>query len=118
MIDYVIMPRFDPSLLRQEVGELTALLRNDEDWADVRIALESKGLPANKVVLAGFMEDARENEFGVVITGELKVFEYQRDTSGDPRRFVGWHAVDNPRDLLDTFPAVEFGMVLASRLRG
>jgi hypothetical protein len=112
------MPRFDPELLRQEVDELTALLRDGEHWADVRTALASKGLPANRVVLTGFMEDEDENEFGVVITDELEVFQYQRDTSSNPRHFITWCKVDNPAQLLDTFPAVEFGLELARRLYG
>ena len=47
------MPKFDPSLLRQEVNELTALMRNDANWSELRHALESKGLSPEFIVSCG-----------------------------------------------------------------
>jgi hypothetical protein len=111
-----VMKEIDPQLLRQEVEELTQLLREDAAWGDLRSALESKGLSSDRVVLAGFMEDEEANEFGVIVTDTLETFEYQRDTSGDSDCFVVWRAVANPRELLGTFPAVEYGRELARRL--
>ncbi|HVV99243.1 MAG TPA: hypothetical protein VHB77_02815 [Planctomycetaceae bacterium] len=110
------MNEIDPQLLRQEVEELTQLLREDPGWDDLRAALKSKGLPPGRVVLAGFFEDEDSNEFGVIVTDALETFEYQRETSGDSNRFVVWKAVADPRELLDTFPAVEYGLELARRL--
>ena len=108
------MKHIDSQLLRQEVEELTQLLREDEAWQDLRTALQSKGLSSDRVILAGFMEDEDANEFGVIVTHTLETFEYQRNTSGDSNRFVTWRAVGDPRELLGTFPAVEYGLERAA----
>lgn len=111
------MPRFDSALLRQEVDELTRLLRHDRGWADLRLALKAKGVEPDEAILAGFMEDEEGNEFGVIVERNLTVYEYEQDTHSRSRQFVKWRAVPNPSDLLDEFPAVEIGIEIARERR-
>ncbi len=107
------MPAFNPHRLRQEVRELTELLRNEAGWADLRAALASKNLSPENLVLAGFFEDSDGNEFGVLITSNEEIIEYERKTDGRPDEFTKWRAVADASELLSTFPAVEFGRELA-----
>ncbi len=111
------MTVFDPTLLRQEVNELTDLLRHAPNWSELRDALESKDLPTQRIVLAGFMEDSEGNERGVVITDKQEVFEFQRNTTSRSRDFVEWRAVTNTEELLDIFPAVKLGLEVARDLQ-
>jgi hypothetical protein len=110
------MSNFTPKVLKQEVNELTSLLRNDKEWKGLREALQEKGFDADRIVLAGFMEDSDENEFGVVITDELKVFEYKRNTSEESGQIVEWRLVKDVNGLLDTFPAVIVGLEIAKNM--
>lgn len=109
------MGRFDPSILAEEVRELTSLLRNEKSWSDLRLALQKKGYAAEGVVLAGFVEDEAGNEYGVIITTDSQVFEYQRNTLRRPHNFIKWSAVADPMQLANVFPAVEIGLELVQK---
>lgn len=64
-----------------EVEELTDLVRNDENWADIREILIDVGFDPQQIVMAGFAESDDEREFGIFISkSDLKVFEYERST--------------------------------------
>jgi hypothetical protein len=63
------------------------------------------------------MEDSKNNEFGVIVTDQLQVFEYQRKTARRSSRFVKWRAVSNVDELVDTFPAVAFGLEIARNMQ-
>lgn len=67
-------------LYKQEILELTELLRDDEDWEDLRSILRLKEFDSNQILLVSFIEDEEENEFGVIVTRDLNVFEYSRST--------------------------------------
>ncbi len=97
--------------------ELAALLRDDAKWSDLRRALESKGQSPQLTLLAGFMEDEENHEFGVVVTHKRQVFEFERNTSGSTTSFTKWREVTNPDELLDTFPAVRVGLEIAIGLQ-
>ena len=51
-------------LYKQEVLELTELLKNDEEWEDLRNILIQKGFNLSKTVLVSFVEDDKGNEYG------------------------------------------------------
>ena len=55
-------------LLRQEVEELTDLMRHSPSFADFREALAEKGLTASQTVLAGLIEGEDESRCGVIFT--------------------------------------------------
>jgi hypothetical protein len=93
-------------LLRQEVEELTGLLREDPAWADLRKALREEGLALADLVLAGFFEDEDGHEFGAVVTAARRVFQFKRSSAAGSSGFLEWAERDNPEVLLDTFPAV------------
>lgn len=67
-------------LYKEEILELTELLRNDEEWTDIREILIKKGFDLNKIVLVSFMEDELENEYGVIVTNDMIIYEYKRST--------------------------------------
>ena len=70
-------------LYKQEILELTELLREDEEWEDLRNILVKNGFDLNQLLLVSFVEDEEENEFGVIVTKDLKAIEYSRSTSDD-----------------------------------
>ena len=67
-------------LYKEEILELTELLRDDEEWTDIREILIKKGFDLHKIVLVSFMEDEVENEYGVIITNDMIIYEYERST--------------------------------------
>lgn len=66
-------------LYRQEIIELTELLNTDENWADLKSILISAGIDLSKTVLASFMEDDEENEYGVIVSKHLTIHSYSRN---------------------------------------
>ena len=104
------MTNLDKNLLKQEVEELTELLRNDPNWSDLRKALLDKNLNPDNVLLARFLEDEEENEFGAIITQDGKVYEYERNTSSENYKFSKWQLVENINELLNTFEAVRIAI--------
>ena len=95
------------ALLRQEVEELTALLRGAPEWKDLRLALQSKGLKAEDVLLAAFYEDEDKNEYGIVVTPERGVFEFKRSTRrGMKPLFQQWLDRGSSQETLQEYPAI------------
>jgi hypothetical protein len=112
------MPAPNRDLLRQEVTELTELLRHNAKWADLRAALRTKNLSPEDLILAGFFEDADGNEFGVIITSKEELVEYERKTDGRPDEFTKWRIVTDASELRGTFPAIEFGRGMSPMSNG
>lgn len=66
---------------KEEVNELTSLLRDDDDWYDLRDILTNRGFDLNKIALVAFNEDDDESEFGVIVDNNHKVFVYLRSNN-------------------------------------
>lgn len=101
--------KFSNEVLAQEVIEWTELLRHDPSLQSLRILLSSAGFPPEQILLAHFMEDELENEFGVVVTSEKKVFQYSRSTSttaSSEASFIIDERTSNS-DLLREYPQVQ-----------
>lgn len=76
------MTRTDAHLLRQELQELTGLLRQDPNWEDLRAALQSQSLTPQDVLLISFDEDETGGEHGAFLrVRDRALFEYQRSTA-------------------------------------
>jgi hypothetical protein len=90
-------------LQRQEVCELTDLLRTDDSFADLRAALISKGVNPAEVVLAGLIESEEEDSYAVLVKPDLECirFEVARDNS-----VTLWETVDDLASLAGSFGAV------------
>lgn len=95
-------------LYRQEVLELTELLREDEDWKDLRDILIKKGFVLNEIVLAAFMEDDEENEYGVIVTPNMKVSEYSRSTKEGENNIEHFSIKDisSKKNEIDKYPQI------------
>ena len=59
-------------LYKQEILELTELLKEDEGWEDLRNVLVLKGFDLTQILLVSFMENEEENEYGVIVTSGYK----------------------------------------------
>jgi len=105
---------FDERLLRQEVEELTEMLRHEEILADLRALLREKGQNPDELLLAGFLENADGLEAGVIITPHREVFEFERSAVGRSTGFLRWLKVADVSVLLDTYPAVLTAREMAS----
>lgn len=68
---------------QQEVEELTDLLRNDIGWSDLKNVLSENGFYVNDILLASFIEDDEENEYGLLVTKEKKIYEYARSITNE-----------------------------------
>ncbi|PUA29849.1 MAG: hypothetical protein B0W54_04660 [Cellvibrio sp. 79] len=67
---------------KEEIKELTELVRSDDDWSDIRNILNEVGFMSGEIVMAGFAENEDEREFGIFINkADLKVYEYERSTA-------------------------------------
>ena len=98
------------ALLRQEVKELTDLLRTDPVLEALRHSIRSKGFHVEQMMLAGFVEDEEEHESGALVTGDGRVFLYERETKLDS---VGFVSFDEPTDVstaIRLYPAVRVAL--------
>jgi hypothetical protein len=104
--------------LRQDVKELTALLRDDPVLEGLREALRANGFEPNEVLLAGFMEDEEENEYGAFVTPAGGVFEYERRTaSSAPKVFTSLVRVRDVQDLINhRYPAIRVALEACGRV--
>src|SRR5688572_20669005 len=98
--------------LREEVEELTELLREDRGFADVRKALIKERIDPKHALLAGFFEDEVGGEYGLVVLPD-KAIAYARDTKRN--EFVEWQVADKASKFVKKFPAAKVAEALASR---
>lgn len=98
-------------LLRQEVEELTGLLRKSDSFAHLRQLLEGQKLDPSRTVLAGLIEGEDESGYGVIVTQarECVVFEIAKDGS-----IERWEAVGDPDRLTSDFPAADIGISMVA----
>ncbi len=95
--------------LRQEVRQLTDLLRNDDSFADLRDALAGRGLLVSETLLAGLIESEDESRYGVIIAVDLECVRFE---SGSDGRLIRWEIIDDPCELAEDFSAVAAGIVM------
>lgn len=66
-------------LYKQEVKELTELLRNE--WEDLKFAIEQEGIDTSACILLGYFETEDEVETGLLWSNDgLKRFEFAEGT--------------------------------------
>jgi hypothetical protein len=94
-------------LLRQEITELTDLLRHADAFADLRVALAAKGSPAAKTILAGLIEGEDGSRYGVVITPSQECLRFETTPNGSITR---WELISKPDALAPDFQAVSIGI--------
>lgn len=98
-------------LLREEIEELTDLLRNDEDdlWTDLQESLRKKGFDPATSLLVSYVEDEEDGtEYGVLVTPDRRVIEFQRNAYAedeDSENFVATDITNDPERLED-YPQV------------
>ena len=86
-------------LYKQEILELTELLKEDEGWEDLRNVLVLKGFDLTQILLVSFMEDEEENEYGVIVTKELRVIEYSRSTKNGEENIDSFDSKDITNEM-------------------
>jgi hypothetical protein len=70
----------------QEIAELTANLRDDPDWEELRRVLRRRRIRPASALLVAFIEDGDGSEHGVLVTSDSRVVEYHRRTASPHRR--------------------------------
>lgn len=95
-------------LYKQEVLELTELLRGDEEWEDLREILTEKGFNLSQIALVSFMEDEEENEYGVIVTKDIRISKYSRSTENGKNDISSFRLEDisNEKDEMDKYPQI------------
>ena len=81
-------------LYKQEIMELTDLLNNDEEWEDTKNILLQSGIHLKETILVSFMEDDEENEYGVIVSKNLKISKYSRNTRESKKNVENFEIVD------------------------
>ncbi len=95
-------------LYKQEIIELTELLNKDEDWEDLKNILIQAKIDLNMIVLVSFMEDDEENEYGVIVSKDLKISEYVRKTQEGKNNIENFKMVDitENEEELNKYPQI------------
>lgn len=109
------MPAIDKNaFLREDVIELTSLVRCDPAWADLRDAIVGKGFRIGEVFMAGFFEDEIGNEYGGLVTATGEIFEFQRSSAEGGRGSIIWKNVDDINILAGRFRAAKAALRMAT----
>ena len=97
---------------REEVAELTAMLRNDADWEDLRRVVSAKGLNPSTLLLASFMEDEHGTEYGTLVTPAGQVTEYSRKVDFHPleQGLMIWRDRTGDNDYQRLWPQVSVAL--------
>ncbi len=95
--------------LRQEVEELTDMLRNDAAFADLRELLTDHGLVPSETVLAGLIEGEDESTYGVLLTVDLQCIRFEARGDGE---LTEWRNIDDLSILANAFEAVGVGVAM------
>ena len=95
-------------LYKQEVLELTELLRDDEEWEDLRDILTEKGFNLSQIVLVSFMQDDEENEYGVIVTKDIQIIEYSKLTQHEKNNIDIFKLknITNEKDKINKYPQI------------
>jgi hypothetical protein len=95
-------------MYRQEVAELTHLLRHDPEWEELRRVLRRRRVRPAEALLAAFLEDGDGMEYGALVTADRRVIEYNRRIALHRRgpRVVVWRdRTDDPKVVAE-YPQV------------
>jgi hypothetical protein len=95
--------------LRQEVRELTDLLRTGASFADLRDLLATRGHHPSQTLLAGLIEGEDEHQYGVLITVGMELIRFE---IGRNAELISWEIVDDPDVLVRSFAAVVIGITM------
>ncbi|GAA3388384.1 hypothetical protein [Cryptosporangium minutisporangium] len=94
--------------LREEVEELTELLREDSDFGDLRTLLRAHGMHESDVILAGLIGGEDNRQDGVFIDADLRCIRFEIDSAG---RGARWEETD-VESLAQYFGAVAIGLAM------
>jgi hypothetical protein len=99
-------------MLRKEVEELTAKLRDDPEWDDLRRVLRRRRIRPAEVLLASFMEDEDGIEFGVLVTSDRRVIDYRRRIAVHRQgpRVLAWRDRTDDAGVITDFPQVAIAL--------
>lgn len=86
----------DEKLYRQEIEELTYLVKNE--WDDLRRILIDSNFDINKTLLVSFAENEDESEYGVLVNENKQVFEYKRSTAMDKNNIENFSVIEITND--------------------
>jgi hypothetical protein len=103
---------FMQRMLRKEVEVLTAKLRDDPEWDDLRRVLRRRRIRPAEALMASLFEDGDGIEFGVLVTGDRRVIDYRRRIAlhrQGPRVLAWRDRTDDPGVIAD-FPQVAIAL--------
>ncbi|MGI5178416.1 hypothetical protein ACQEVZ_18985 [Dactylosporangium sp. CA-152071] len=99
-----------PEDLRQEVVELTELLRDDESFRDVYNLVISKGLTIGDVLLAGLVENEDTgDQYGLLVVEDGQCVVFELDRYGSVKH---WERIDDVSVLDDEFFTVAVAVAM------
>jgi RIO-like serine/threonine protein kinase len=97
------------ALLKDEVVELTDLMRRDDSFEALRSILMSKGLHVRETILAGLIDSEDMSQYGVLLTRDARLVLFDVASDGTVRQ---WDVVADPESLEADFQAVGVAIAL------
>jgi hypothetical protein len=99
-------------MFRKEIEELTAMLRDDPDWDELRRVLRRRRIRPAEVLMASFCEDGDGNEFGVLVTADRRVIDYRRRIARRRQgpRVLAWRDRTDDPGVITDFPQVAIAL--------
>ncbi|MCO6044519.1 hypothetical protein NG895_11440 [Aeoliella sp. ICT_H6.2] len=90
-------------MLKDEMNELTELLRTEPILEDLRRAILAHGIDPNTAKLVGFIENGEGLEAGVLFSPDMRCFEFERNVLKSTH-FVVWREILDLADIEGKFP--------------
>ncbi len=110
------MPKLAEHLLKQEVEELTEMLRSDEAFEHVRDYLAKLKFAVNDVLLAGWTESENGWQGGAVVHIDSKhTYLFEINDWRTSTTFDKWDRVQSIKSAVAKYPAVAVAVSLCSR---
>jgi|GEM_PF-2695846 len=109
------MPKFEEHLLKEEVEELTEMLRSDEAFDNVRDCLAKQEFAVNDVLLAGWIESEDGWQGGAIVHMNTKhIYLFEINDWRTSTSFDKWDKVQSIKSAVAEYPAVEVAVSLCS----
>ena len=103
----------NPEQLKDEIVELTEMLRSERVLEDLRRLLCEKNVEPASAFLAGFLENADGFEAGVIVTRGGEIFEFERVNIRTSAGFDKWQRVTDTYEVCKKYPAIGVAVEIA-----
>jgi hypothetical protein len=99
--------------LMEEVLELTSMLKNSSSLKELRLAILEQGIDPLDAFLVSFFEDEMLNEYGVIVSKDGSVYEYERNNDKEySKTFDKWGKIYDVEKAKIEYPQISIALAL------